>query len=102
MMAKKKIDPENIYYDEEQETLFKFPCEFPIKAMGKSGEELEIAVLEIINRHVDDLAENAVKFNQSSTGKFTSITITFTAQSKDHLDKIYIELTACEHVLYCI
>jgi len=101
-MSPKKIDPKDIYYDDEQETLFKFPCEFPIKAMGKTGDELEVAVLEIINRHVEDLAEGAVKFTQSSNGKFTSITITFTAHSKDHLDKIYIDLTACDHVLYCI
>jgi len=91
-----------IYYDEEQETLFKFPCEFPIKAMGKSGDELEMAVLEIVNRHVDDLIEGAVKFKQSSNGKYTSITITFTAHSKDHLDTIYLELTGCQHVLYCL
>lgn len=95
--------PENrIYYDEEQETLFEFPCEFPIKAMGKSGETLELAVLEIINRHVDDLPEGALKFNLSSNGKYTSITITFTAHSKDHLDRIYMDLTSCQHVLYCL
>ena len=101
-MSRKKIDPKDVYYDEEQETCFKFPCEFPIKAMGHTGDELEVAVLAIINRHVNDLAEGAVKFNQSSSGKFTSITITFTAHSKDHLDKIYIELTDCDHVLYCL
>ncbi len=95
-------DEKDIYFDEEQETLFKFPCEFPIKAMGKTGDALEIAVLEIMNRHVDDLAEGAAKFNQSSNGKFTSITITFTAHSKQHLDNIYIDLTACDLVLYCI
>ncbi len=94
--------PENTTNTEEQESLFDFPCEFPLKAMGKTGEVLEIAVLEIVNRHVADLGEGAVKFNQSSNGKYTSITITFTAQSKDHLDKIYMDLTRCEHVLYCI
>ena len=88
--------------NQEEETLFVFPCEFPIKAMGKTGDELEMAVMEIINRHVDDLAEDAVKFNQSSGGKFTSITITFTAHSKNHLDNIYIDLSACDHVLYCL
>ena len=101
-MSKKTVDPKDIYFDKEQETFFKFPCVFPIKAMGRTGDELENAVLEIINRHVDDLVEGAVKFNQSSNGKFTSITITFTAHSKDHLDKLYIELTACDHVLYCL
>ncbi len=99
-MADKPV--KDIYYDEEQQTLFEFPCEFPIKAMGKTGDELEMAVLGIINRHVEDLIEGAVKFNQSSNGKYTSITITFTAQSKGQLDTIYLELTSCEHVLYCL
>ncbi len=94
--------PANTTHTEEQESLFEFPCEFPLKAMGKTGDTLEIAVLEIINRHVADLSEGAVKFSQSSNKKYTSITITFTAQSKDHLDKIYMDLTSCEHVLYCI
>lgn len=89
-------------HNPEEETLFEFPCEFPVKAMGKSGLELEAAVLEIINRHVTDLSEGAVKLNASKGGNYTSITITITAQSKAHLDGIYMELTACEHVLYAI
>ena len=86
----------------EEETLFEFPCEFPIKAMGKTGAELEIAVLEIINRHVPDLCEGAIKMNASKGGKYTSITITIIAQSKSHLDGIYMELTSCEYVLYAL
>lgn len=83
---------------QEGETLLKFPCEFPIKAMGLACDEFEIAVIEIINRHVDNLAENALKMKPSKNGKYTSITITITAHSKEQLDAIYMELTACEHV----
>lgn len=92
----------NSEIESEEETLFEFPCEFPIKAMGKTGEELEIAVMDIINRHVTDLSEGAVKMNASKGGKFVSITVTITAQSKAHLDGIYYELTACEHVLFAL
>ncbi|MBE9568317.1 MAG: DUF493 domain-containing protein [Proteobacteria bacterium] len=80
------------------ETLLEFPCEFPVKAMGLSCDELEIAVIEIVNRHVEDLAEDALKMNPSKNGKYTAITITITAQSKNQLDAIYMDLTACEHV----
>lgn len=82
----------------EGETLLEFPCEFPIKAMGLTCVELEVAVVEIINRHVDDLSEGAVKMKPSRNGKYTAITIHITARSKDQLDLIYIDLTACEHV----
>ncbi len=80
------------------ETLLEFPCDFPVKAMGLACDELEIAVIEIINRHVEYLAEDALKMRPSKTGKYTAITITITASSKQQLDAIYIDLTACEHV----
>jgi len=83
---------------QEGETLLKFPCEFPIKAMGLACDELEVAVIEIINRHVDNLAEDALTMRPSKNGKYTAITITITAHSKQQLDAIYMELTACEHV----
>ena len=82
----------------EGETLLEFPCEFPIKAMGLSCDALEISVIEIINRHVDNLSEGALRMRPSKTGKYTAITITITAHSKLQLDNIYIDLTACEHV----
>ena len=83
---------------EEGETLLEFPCEFPVKAMGLASDEFEIAVIEIINRHVGNLAEDALKMRPSKTGKYTAITITITALSKQQLDAIYMDLTACEHV----
>ena len=83
---------------QEGETLLEFPCEFPIKAMGLACDELEIAVLEIVNRHVDDLGEGALKMKPSRNGKYVAITVTINATSKDQLDAIYMELTACEHV----
>jgi len=83
---------------EDGETLLEFPCEFPIKAMGLACDELEIAVIEIINRHVTDLGEGALTMRPSKNGKYTAITVTITACSKQQLDDIYYDLTACEHV----
>jgi len=83
---------------QQGETLLEFPCEFPIKAMGLACDELEIAVLEIVNRHVEDLGEGALKMKPSRNGKYVAITVTINATSKDQLDAIYMELTACEHV----
>ena len=83
---------------EEGETLLEFPCDFPVKAMGLTCDELEIAVIEIINRHVENLPEGALSMRPSKNGKYTAITITITAQSKQQLDAIYMDLTACQHV----
>ncbi len=87
---------------EDEDSPLKFPCEFPIKAMGRATPELEIAVLEIINRHVPDLGEGAVKTRESRHGNYRSITVTIQARSRDQLDAIYMELTACEHIVFAI
>jgi putative lipoic acid-binding regulatory protein len=87
---------------EDEESLLKFPCEFPIKAMGKATPELEIAVLEIMHRHVPDLGEGAVRTRESRNGNYLSITVTIQAKSREQLDAIYMELTSCEHIVFAI
>ncbi|MGB5278713.1 MAG: DUF493 domain-containing protein [Gammaproteobacteria bacterium] len=87
---------------DDDESPLKFPCEFPIKAMGKATPDLEIAVLEIMRRHVPDLGEGAVKTRKSRHGNYLSITVTIQARSRDQLDAIYIDLTSCEHIVFAI
>lgn len=87
---------------EEKDELFNFPCDFPIKIMGRCDCELENLVVEIINRHVTDLGENAVKTRPSGKGNFISVTVTITAHSREQLDSIYLELTAREEVLMAL
>lgn len=87
---------------EEEESPLKFPCEFPIKAMGKATPELEIAVLEIMHRHVPDLGEGAVRTRESRKGNYLSITVTIQARSREQLDAIYMELSSCEHIVFAI
>ncbi len=84
---------------EQNDELFNFPCDFPIKIMGRSDVDLDVTVVQIINRHVDKLAEHAVKTRASGKGKFVSVTVTITAHSREQLDNIYRELNAHEHVL---
>ena len=88
--------------DSNQTSLLEFPCQFPVKAMGKSGPALELAVLEIVRRYVPDITGDAIRIIASKNGTYTSITLTVTAQSKQQLDDIYQDLTACEHVLYAL
>ena len=86
----------------DEDALFDFPCEFPIKAMGKASPELEVAVLEIMHRHVPDLGEGAIKVRESSKGNYVSITVTIQAKSREQLDAIYMDLTACEHIKFAL
>ena len=84
---------------DDTESPLKFPCTFPIKAVGHARDDLDSIVLEIVRRHAPDVAEGAVNVRASSNEKYLSVTVTIEAQSRDQLDAIYQDLTASEHVL---
>ena len=83
----------------EHESPFEFPCQFPIKAMGRNIPDLDAIVVEIIRRHVDNLSENAVRTRESKGAKFISITVEIEAQNKAQLDAIYTDLNACPDIV---
>jgi putative lipoic acid-binding regulatory protein len=87
---------------DKDETLFEFPCEFPIKIMGKASDIFESEVVQIIRRHVPDLGEAAIKRRESAKSNYAALTVTITASSRDQLDAIYMELTASEHVIMAL
>jgi len=79
---------------DQDETLFEFPCSFPIKVFGTNHDDFEIAVIEIIRRHCEQLGEQAISTRESKGGKYLSMTVTIEAHSKDQLDNIYRELSS--------
>jgi putative lipoic acid-binding regulatory protein len=82
-----------------EDTLFEFPCRFPIKAMGRSIIGIETTIVEIVRRHTEETDIVSVRTRLSSAGKYIGVTITITARSKAQLDAIYMDLTAHPDVL---
>lgn len=85
-----------------EETLLEFPCQFPIKAMGKTNIELDMLVVEIVRRHVVDINESAVSTRPSKDGNYMAVTVIVEATSKQQLDAIYQDLTDHPHVLMAL
>jgi len=88
--------------DPGDEGPLRFPTRFPIKAMGRAGDapsSFEALVVGIVRRHVPDLGEGAVHSRQSRRGRYVSVTVTFTARSREQLDALYRELSGHERVL---
>jgi putative lipoic acid-binding regulatory protein len=83
-----------------EETLFEFPCQFPIKAMGKAELELDILVVEIIRRHAPKIG--AVTTRPSKDGVYLAVTVIIEASSKSQQDAIYQDLTDPPHVLVAL
>ena len=80
--------------DQQQETLLEFPCDFPLKIMGKAEDTLAQAVLEIVTKHAPGFDGATMEMRASSGGKYVSLTCTVVATSKPQLDALYMELTS--------
>ena len=82
-----------------EDTLLEFPCEFPLKAIGRGPEDFEAFVVEIVRKHAPDLEADATTRRLSSGGKYLAVTVTFTAESQAQLDALYGELSRHERVV---
>ncbi len=79
--------------------VFDFPCDFPVKAMGRADAAFEFLVLEITRRHFPDLGEAAVSTRGSRGGNYLSVTVTVRAHNREQLDALYRELNGHDQVL---
>ena len=86
----------------ETESLLEFPCQFPIKAMGKTSADFDAIVVEIVRRHVGDIHEGAVSSRPSKAGTYTSVSVMIEATSREQLDAIYQGLTDHPDVLVAL
>ena len=79
-----------------------FPNDFPIKVMGRHDSDLRALTQAIVERHAGPIADTRVKTRTSADGNFLALTYTVHAESREQLDKIYRELTACKSVLMAL
>jgi putative lipoic acid-binding regulatory protein len=79
-----------------------FPSEFPIKVMGRHDSNLRALTQAIIEKHAGPLPESSVRTRTSSDGNFLALTYLVLASSREQLDEIYRELTACKSVLMAL
>lgn len=76
-----------------EESLLQFPCDFPIKVMGKRQDGFAQAVLEVVLRHAPDFDAAAMEMRASTKGNYMSLTCTVRAVSRAQLDALYRELS---------
>lgn len=84
------------------ETLLEFPCDFPIKIMGRESNEFQALARSLVEKHSGPLADEAVVSSLSRNGNFVSVTVTVVATSQEQLDDIYRELTSNDAVLMAL
>ena len=88
--------------DEQHESLLEFPCEFPVKIMGRTADDFEALVCEIVSRHDPDFTAEKMSVRASRDGNFVAVTVVIVAQSREQLDDLYRELSAHERILMAL
>ncbi|TAM00847.1 MAG: DUF493 family protein [Paraburkholderia sp.] len=76
-----------------KESLIEFPCDFPIKVMGKTHPEFAQTIVTVIRTFDSGFDADAIETRPSSGGNYTGLTVTVRATSQTHLDDIYRALT---------
>jgi putative lipoic acid-binding regulatory protein len=84
------------------EELFNFPCDYPVKVMGKDCDELSVTMRAIIERHAGKLHPNQISSKKSSKGSYISYTVRIVATSRAQLDSINQELQDNPLVAYIL
>jgi len=84
------------------ETLLEFPCDFPIKVMGRDTPEFRAMAVALIESHTGPLDSGRIHAAVSRNGRFVSITVTVNAQSRDQLDNIYRDVSGHPSILVAL
>lgn len=84
------------------ETLLEFPCDFPIKMMGRDTPAFYATALSLVENHTGQLDSDRIKTASSRNGRFVSITVTISARSQQQLDDIYRDVSAHDDVLMAL
>jgi hypothetical protein len=80
---------------EDLQSALAFPCEFPMKIMGRTEGGFAQSVMEVVLRHAPDFRPASMEMRPSRQGKYLSLTVVINAKSREQLDALYREL--CDH-----
>lgn len=73
--------------------LFEFPCEFPIKILGRCVPELAQTISAIVLKYAPDYDPLTMEIRTSSQRSYLGLTCTINAKSRDQLNQLYLELS---------
>lgn len=76
-----------------------FPCDFPIKIMGRQGDDIVTLASSIICERVPEFDPDSLQQRQSRGGTYVSVTATIRATSREQLDSLYTALSARDEIL---
>jgi hypothetical protein len=76
-----------------------FPTDYPVKVVGRPGDDFRARVHAIVLRHAPALDAGRVTERPSANGKYVSISYLLHAQSAAQVEALIAELKACDGVM---
>ena len=77
-----------------KDSLIEYPSDFPIKVFGEAKPGFAEAVTRVVLAHAPDFDPESMEVRSSSNAKYTSLTCTIRATSREQLDNLYRDLTS--------
>ena len=71
-----------------------FPCDYPIKVLGRSVDEFTNVVITVFEQHAPGFDRESITIKASSKGTFHSLNVTITATGPDQLKALHEDLMA--------
>lgn len=72
-----------------EDSLIEYPCNFPIKVMGKAHPEFAQTLTEVVLEYAPDFDASTVEMRPSGKGNYVGLTFHIWATSREQLDAIY-------------
>ena len=76
----------------------KFPCDYPIKVIGRQTETLYAEVVAVAEKYQIDFTWDRIRLRSSRKGNFVSMTVLLRVESADSLHAVHRDLAALSSV----
>ena len=86
----------------KSESLIDFPCEFPIKVLGRDDANFYCAAKSILTKHAQTIPDNDIKKNSSKKGNYMAHPCVVNVNNQIELDQIYVDFSKNDHILYVL
>jgi putative lipoic acid-binding regulatory protein len=81
-----------------EESLIRYPCDFPIKVMGRAQDAFLPAMAQLVQGFDPDFDPATIEVRPSSSGNYLGLTLTVRVHSREQLDALYRALHGHEMV----
>jgi putative lipoic acid-binding regulatory protein len=72
-----------------EKSLIEYPCDFPIKVMGKAHADFAQTLTELVREYDPGFDPATVEMRPSKGGNYIGLTFTVRASSREQLDALY-------------